>query len=555
MRIVLCLPLISAALLATGASAAPGVLVCHFDTHDLAATVNDFGATTPEVSGFALSPEGAGCPADPIGRALDAGFSTSSGHLMIPFSPETSVAQGALEFWIKPAWDFGDRAIRNLLTLPMRGGMWNSIGVCYHGLMGPETEVFESNIMDGLDHPLAVVTGPETLMWHAGEWHHVALSWTEHSQRLFADGKLIGSATYEEPLQFTQPVGKLYVGCSSTGLGTVAAALIDELRLCTLPLYAGMDRIQVPTARLPDRLPEGLALAAEGATCMADSEAPAWSQERDEPLLHDGRHGETCRIGRLQDTGDATVELTEAATIAGITWSRDGRAFSGPEGQGWARADSLPRDFCVEVSSDKQTWREVARVERFTINPGRLAKMTAARFPVSFEPITARFVRLRITGNTTAAIGQWPLLDEITLQRTDGTDAPIAMVSTERTRLTRQYSAAKAIDGRIGEESCWKSATPGRGELTVALPEVRRVSAVSWSRSREGLDSDGVPVAVTVEVSADGQQFSPAGAVGGITSPGTATLQIAPCRARFVRLSITATVDGKEPVIDEIQVR
>jgi len=531
---------------------ATGVLVCHFDSPDLAATTNDFGTTAPEVSEYGATEAGGGCPADPGGRALDCGYSTGPGRYLMPISSDTPLGQGTLEFWVRPAWDFGDRAIRNLVTIPMHGGTWNSVGVCYHGLMGPETEVFESNIMDGLDHPLAVVTGPDTLLWRKGEWHHVALTWTEHSQRLFCDGKLVGSATYKEPLYFTPPVGKVYVGCSYTGLGDIAAAQFDELRLCTVSLHAGKDSIEVPTERLPDGLPQGLALAAEGAVCSADSEAPKLHREADEPALHDGVYGVTSRIGKMPTTGDATIALASEETVCGITWSRDGRVLSE---QGWAWADSLPRDFCVEVSTDGTQWREVARVERFMIDPAKLAQMTAARFPVGFEPTAARYVRLRMTGDTTANLGQWPLLDEITVQRGDGTDAAIMAVTTERTRFTRQYSAAKAIDGWIGEESCWKSAAAGKGELTITLPAMRELSSITWSRSREGLDSDGVPSDVSVSVSEDGAQFVQVARAEALDGPKLQTLQFAPCRAKVVRLTITATADGKEPVIDEIQVR
>ena len=258
----------------------------------------------------------------------------------------------------------------------------------------------------------------------AGEWHHVALCWTEHSQRFFGDGKLLGSATYEGALNMTAPAGRLFVGCSFSGMGDVAAAMLDELRLCNLPLYAGMTEIPVPSAPYPDALPAGLALSAEGATAEADGEAPALATETDVPELHDGAYGQGLRIGLRADTGDATVTLEDEREVAGIVWSRDGRAFAGPGGQGWAWADSLPRDYVVELSRDGRDVETVAQAERFKIDPGELGKMTAARFAVNFPATAARYVRFRVNGDTTAKVGQWPLLDEMLVLDAAGQSVP-----------------------------------------------------------------------------------------------------------------------------------
>lgn len=537
------------------AASPPGVLVCHFNGPGLEADVNSFGAVTPELSGFALGPPGSGSPVDgPDGAALDAGYTTSAGWYKLPLSPDTHLGQGTLEFWVRPNWDFGERVIRTLVMFPMTGGMWNSVGVGYHGLIGPHSEVFESNINDGLDHPIALEVGPGQFEWKRAEWHHVALTWTEHSQRLFADGKLLGTQTYHAPLLFTPPVGGLWVGCSSTGFGDVAAAMIDELRLCNLPLYAGCNEIPLQTVPHPDALPPGVALAAEGAIAEADSEAPAVTWAEDIPELHDGVYGVPVRIGLMPDRGEVTAELAQAAEVRAVVWSRDGRPFAGADGQGWARADSLPRDLVVDVSVDGQNWEVVARRQSIIVDPVLLRTMTAARFSIEFAPRRARFVRLRVTGESAGGRGDWPLLDEVSVTGSDGEPVPVAQVTGERTRFSRSFYAANAIDGRIGEESCWKSAIPGQGALTVQFPAPRSVSQVTWSRSREELEAEGTPAAVVVETSTDGQTFTAAAQVSQIATAGRVTASFGTREARWVRLRVTATTDGKEPIIDEVQV-
>ncbi len=536
----------------TAALATPGVLVCHFDTPEMSAAINDFGALGPQVAGFRhlLEP---GCPADPAPGVLEAGITDPSGSFTLPIAGDTSLRQGTLELWSKTDWDFGDRSLHVFATIPLLGGYWNSISIGYHGLIGPETEVFESNIMDGVDHPLVVNAGPEGLFWRRGEWHHVALCWTEHSQRLFGDGKLLAATAYSEPLFITAPVGKLHVGCPSTAFGGPLQGLVDELRLCTVPLYAGMDAFPLPDRRLPDGLPPGVSLGAEGAEASADSTAPDVVLQGDVASLHNGVYGDETRIGVSPDTGDATITLAETTRVSGLVWSRDGRPFAGPEGQGWALADSLPRDFVVETSLDGESWTQVAQRERFKIDPAALANMIAARFTVAFEPALARHVRLRITGGTTASLGQWPLLDEVQVLQEDGSQAPIAQVTTERTRFRRSFTASNAIDGRLGEESCWKSANPGRGQLLISFPAVRTVHGLEWSRSREGLASDGTPAEVVVEVSQNGTEWDEAARKRDITEARPCAVRFAPRQARYVRLTILRTTDDRPPALDEVR--
>jgi hypothetical protein len=75
---------------------------------------------------------------------------------------------------------------------------------------------------------------------------------------------------------------------------------------------------------------------------------------------------------------------------------------------------------------------------------------------------------------------------------------------------------------------------------------------VTFSRSREGLATDGTPSAGRVEVSIDGRQWQ---AVGGISgdSAKARTVEFGPVDAKLIRLVITATTDGREAVIDDLR--
>ena len=99
-----------------GAAPAPGLVVCHFDTEDLRAAVNSYGgaaAAGERIHGGGGG--GSGCPAAPGGRALDAGYELAGGAVHLPGGWRGCWGQGTLEFWLQPNWDFGTRAIRNLV--------------------------------------------------------------------------------------------------------------------------------------------------------------------------------------------------------------------------------------------------------------------------------------------------------------------------------------------------------------------------------------------------------------------------------------------------------
>jgi hypothetical protein len=76
---------------------------------------------------------------------------------------------------------------------------------------------------------------------------------------------------------------------------------------------------------------------------------------------------------------------------------------------------------------------------------------------------------------------------------------------------------------------------------------------VVFSRSHEGLASDGVPSAGKVEVSADGTNWKAVGEIAG-SEAGPRSIEFEATEAKYVRLAVTQTADGKEVVIDDLRV-
>ncbi len=536
-------------------AAPPGdVVLVSFDGDTPSAEVNSFGGgEVGRVADFRLTPPGGGCPSNPAGRALDAGFSdgTAGGRLVFGLPKDADLRQGTVELWFRPRWATGAREGHTLFQIKLQGGVWNGIWLGYHGTIGPTTEAFGANIMDGLDHP-CYVHDAKTLGWEPGVWHHVAFTWTQRSEYLFVDGGLVAQLPLPQPLQIRGNEGELWIGARYPSGGWPAGGLIDEFRFCNVPLYSP-DAPPRPGERPTADLGLGLAALRTGAEATADATSPPVQLRGDVPALHDGWYGEPAtRVGGA-GKGLVWVELPREEQVAAFEWSRDGSPYAGEQGQGYARLMPWPRDFVVEVSEDGETWQEVYGAEAFDISPQYVAEHENLRFRHDFGPRAARHVRMRILAGPRG--NPAPQLDEVAVYAADGRSLARedgARVFSDLTMMTVEHEPSLALDGRWGEESCWRSATPGRGVLTVKLPEPAEVSRVVFSRSREGLESDGTPSAGRVEVSADGEEWQAVGGISG-ADPKPREVAFAPRQARFVRLVITATTDGREPAVDDLR--
>ncbi|MBI2298224.1 MAG: discoidin domain-containing protein [Armatimonadetes bacterium] len=522
--------------------AAAGQLLCHFD-ESVNADVNDFGYRTGS-GGWQLSPPGTGCPADPAGRALDTGKAGDPANVIeLPIAPTADFSQGTFECWVKPAWDWQtDRDQHSFLYLKTSGGHWQSLCLYHHGHMG-DARTAAFNIYDGTDNCVLIVA--ETLGWEAGEWHHLAASWTEHSEWLFADGKLVAKRIYENAMHITRPAGPLRIG--PPGLwGSAAGCLIDEVRVCDRPLYAALESFPLPTAPLPSRLSSGVCGVAARVT--ASSTAPAVQRDLDAPALHDGTYGDGTYLDEDEGNTWARVDLPAPQSVAAVRWSRDGRPLTGAIA---VKITELPRDYRIEVSADGVAWRTVAERTGWWVPAGEIP-LTGMVVEDRFEPVEARSVRMVVMKGQPPGLGPRVALDELQVLDPQGHNlAAAAKVVTARTARTTAYRPEKVIDGRLGEESAWRAAERGEAWLELNLERPVEVHRLTWSRSAEGLAADGTPRDLVVEAFADGA-WSAIGRVAGNTLATRQALPLRAVTASRLRVRVLATGDGKAAVIDEM---
>lgn len=549
-------PLIAviASLMAPAAAGEHAVVVT-FDQE--AADRNDWGSLQPmDPQGWRLTAPGTGCPAHPQGRALDASSPDppEARVLAFPLPTEADLRQGTVEMWFKPHWPMGAREGHTLFHLKLRGGYWNGLWLGYHGTITPTTEAFGANIMDGLDHPAYVDDAEAQLGWKAGEWHHIACTWTDHSLWVFADGRWVAQTLCEMPFQIKENEGRICLG-GTFGLGEtrpLAGGWIDEFRFVDLPLYSP-DHPPEPMRRVTTELDLGLAGPGSGTTATADSTSPPQALTLDVPQLHDGQYEGVVQVGSGEGKEWVVVHLPEETEVSSLEWSRDGVPYGGEQGRGWAFVLPYPRAFSIEVSRDGENWETVVEEPDFHITPQFVAHSEALRFRHHFPPRQARQIRMTIHQRPRSY--QFILLDEVAVYTPDGCNlARQARVETGAFGgVVRRYDPSLALDGRWGEESCWKSAVPGKGVLTVEFPAPLEVHQVTFSRSREGLKQDGTPSAGRIEVSLDGQTWKAVGEFQG-AEPKPRSIAFPPRQAKGVRLVIMETVDGKEAVIDDLRV-
>lgn len=181
---------------------------------------------------------------------------------------------------------------------------------------------------------------------------------------------------------------------------------------------------------------------------------------------------------------------------------------------------------------------------------------------ITFAPRATRFVR----AVTSASSAQEPCIDELeVLEEGTGRNVALADAGARATASSclEGYAAHRVAhlnDGRYGNGHSWIAASAKAGEWAqIELPQPVVVSAVVFSRDREGRYADRVPLNLTVLVSVDGETWEQVADVYGqlARDPSGAAARSIPIplqHARFVRLHILGTADCAPPALDEIAV-
>jgi len=184
---------------------------------------------------------------------------------------------------------------------------------------------------------------------------------------------------------------------------------------------------------------------------------------------------------------------------------------------------------------------------------------------VVFEAVEAKFVRFVIHKSSRSQ----PCIDELEIYGPDG-DENLALASSGAKATASSCLEGYAIhkiehlnDDQYGNGHSWISAVES-GWAQVELPKTATISAVVFSRDREGRYQDRIPVAFEIQVSGDGREWCVVKKLLANNVVVPETKHLVPNRpielgfsaqeAKYVRLVINKTNNGSPPCVDELEV-
>ncbi len=195
----------------------------------------------------------------------------------------------------------------------------------------------------------------------------------------------------------------------------------------------------------------------------------------------------------------------------------------------------------------------------------RAPRVTSARENVeTFAPVTAKFVRFTIhDANQHPTLGLIePCVDEFEIFTDEVPPRNVALaslgtkVTASGSRTSDSHRLEHLNDGRYGNGRSWMSETAGRGWVQFELPQPTRIAKIVWSRDREGVFSDRLATAYTLEAGPSPESLSPLVEVPPPRPAVNARLntdRFPPVKAKRVRFTVRAT-NNLEPCVDELEV-
>lgn len=186
--------------------------------------------------GKTISPQ-TGKPGEIVGNcnAVEGRFSNAvlpqqGAFLKFPAKDNLNPAHGTVEFWISPQIDLTGKNHINIFSVDF--GVDAKLALYWHGLQqefifwGSDANDKTTNSQDAA-YRFILPGGRQT--WKKNEWHHIAVTWTTDSQRIYIDGKLMRYMYFD---------GGLKVASNRAGILKISgdgAFAIDELRIWDQP--------------------------------------------------------------------------------------------------------------------------------------------------------------------------------------------------------------------------------------------------------------------------------------------------------------------------------
>ena len=168
-----------------------------------------------------------------VGKYAQAASFDVNDVVSYPTAGNLTRTQGAVEFWLQPAWDGDDNQSHTFFEV---GQTWeNRIRIMKDGANNLRLMTW-----DALGQEYGVVCWVPH--WQAGDWHHVAAAWNVEWLMLAVDGAPCSVATNGGVPGVLADT--IHVGNNSVG-DQAAMAVIDELRISSLPRFGNTRQLRI----------------------------------------------------------------------------------------------------------------------------------------------------------------------------------------------------------------------------------------------------------------------------------------------------------------------
>ena len=138
-----------------------------------------------------------------FGQAFVSG--PSSGYLHFPTSGIVRPEEGTIEMWVSPRdWDGTEKKFHVFFDARGDGALY-----LYKFFNGGLLLLTAADVAGPFRNAVTSIDD-----WKAGEWHHIAATWSETQQHLYIDGKMVASAN---PTAAAPPRSRVHAGRQSVG--------------------------------------------------------------------------------------------------------------------------------------------------------------------------------------------------------------------------------------------------------------------------------------------------------------------------------------------------
>lgn len=150
-------------------------------------------------------------------------------------------AQGAIEMWFRPNWNGNDE--QNYVLFEAGNSWFNRLRIAKDGANYLRFMVWDGHTEYG--------AGFHVADWQAGDWHHIAVTWSGSILRLYVDG--IPRSLDDDAHPPVVAPNQLGIGWSLFD-GSRAHGVLDEVRISNIPRIGNSDVCQ-PFIFIADALP------------------------------------------------------------------------------------------------------------------------------------------------------------------------------------------------------------------------------------------------------------------------------------------------------------